>query len=618
MLAARKARTQLLSLRTESSIAGHSVDDFLFTESRKENMDEPQQRTVQFVPQLTGQRFFTVPKIGRTIDETEITAHLIQPEECNTLAKGRTEMRYAAYIRISSEEQVGNFSIDAQRRAIDTWVKAQSGKVVRYYIDEAQSGRTIDRPEFLNLRRDAKKRRFDAIIVHKFDRFSRNRTDSLAVKSLLRHDYGIKVYSVSEPSEDSDGAMGALIEGIMESVADWYSRNLAQETVKGKRERAAQGYHNNLPPFGTDKTEKGVLIPNDHELTGLLIAFELYATGNSSDNKIARELNARGYRTKAGKLFSTEMVRDMLQNRTYLGFVKYQPYQRHADGRRSWAGKIEWFPGKHQALIPQELFDRCQEIRYAKALHHEYYPKHRVYLLRDLVYCAECVANMPPDVEDEEYGKMRPHTMHNEYRYYRCRARDFTRECSQSSAMADTLEEQVVAILKVLKPPTDWRNRIVQAMGQLIGDQKLEERIAEIKAIIDRMDFRWDQGFIPDKDAYLEERVKLQQELERLTPIPDDELEVAADMLANFTAHWEATKGDMQAQEQLIRIIVARIWIRGDKVVGMSLRPNYHITVGLDSTKPTEIAVGSGEDIMDGDIIIPRRGRRVSNPRSLP
>ena len=64
---------------------------------------------------------------------------------------------------------------------------------------------------------------------------------SLAIKSLLRHDYGIKVFSVSEPSEDSDGALGALIEGIMESVADWYSRNLAQETVKGKRETRSAG-----------------------------------------------------------------------------------------------------------------------------------------------------------------------------------------------------------------------------------------------------------------------------------------------------------------------------------------------------------------------------------------
>ena len=78
---------------------------------------------MQFVPHLTGERFFTVPKIGKTIDETEITAHLVQPEERPSLVEGKTQMRYAAYVRISSDEQVGNFSVDAQKRAIEAWVR---------------------------------------------------------------------------------------------------------------------------------------------------------------------------------------------------------------------------------------------------------------------------------------------------------------------------------------------------------------------------------------------------------------------------------------------------------------------------------------------------------------
>jgi hypothetical protein len=103
-----------------------------------------------------------------------------------------------------------------------------------------------------------------------------------------------------------------------------------------------------------------------------------------------------------------------------------------------------------------------------------------------------------------------------------------------SSVRADAIEDQVVSVLKTLKPPEDWRKRMVAAMGQLLGDVKLDERLAEIKAIIDRMGFRWDNGFITDKDAYLGGRVKLQQELEQLTPMADDELEVAADLLNTF------------------------------------------------------------------------------------
>ena len=222
-------------------------------------MNEAQQKPIHFVPHLVGQRFFTVPRFDTTADAPVLKAHLRQPDETikRVCVKENKIMRYAGYMRVSSEEQVGNFSIDAQRRAIEEWIKAQGGKRVKAYVDEAQSGRTADRPVFQEMRRDARKSRFDALVVHKFDRFARNRTDALTIKSLLRQDCGIKVFSVTEPSEDSDGPIGALIEGIMECVADWYSRNLATETAKGKRERARQGHHNNRPPFGYDKTKEG-------------------------------------------------------------------------------------------------------------------------------------------------------------------------------------------------------------------------------------------------------------------------------------------------------------------------------------------------------------------------
>ena len=197
-------------------------------------------------------------------------------------------MRYAGYVRISSEEQVGNFSVDAQRRAIEAWVAAKGGQLVKVYVDEAQSGRTADRPEFNRMRHDARSRKFDALVLHKFDRFSRNRTDALAIKSLLRRDYGVKVFSVMEPSEDSDGPIGALIEGIMESVADWYSRNLATEVAKGKKERSNQGLHNNQAPFGYKKNKDKVLVPDENELPGLLLAYQSYATGKYSDIDIAQ------------------------------------------------------------------------------------------------------------------------------------------------------------------------------------------------------------------------------------------------------------------------------------------------------------------------------------------
>src|SRR5258708_5749839 len=162
-------------------------------------------------------------------------------------------------------------------------------------------------------------------------------------------------------------------------------------------ERSIQDNHNNRPPFGYDKNDDGILIPNAQEVLGLRASFDLYATGKYSDNEIARILNGDGYQSKTGQPFSTETIRAILQNRTYLGYVRYQPYQRHADGSRSWAIKEEWFKGKHTPIISQDLFDRCQEVRAARASSHDYRPKHRIYLLQNILFCTECVEHMPTE-----------------------------------------------------------------------------------------------------------------------------------------------------------------------------------------------------------------------------
>ena len=97
----------------------------------------------------SGARYFSEsdPDIFETMLEKagyreELAAEMEKTKERNG------QMRYAAYIRISSEDQVGNFSLDAQLRAIQTWVTAQGGILVNTYTDEAQSGKSANRPGF--------------------------------------------------------------------------------------------------------------------------------------------------------------------------------------------------------------------------------------------------------------------------------------------------------------------------------------------------------------------------------------------------------------------------------------------------------------------------------------
>ena len=550
------------------------------------------QPKLNYVSASEGPRFFVAPRHD-IFDDFEPTQTLNQePTKQQQQKEKKKKMRYAAYIRISSEDQVGNFSMDAQERGIQTWVTGQGGLLVSIYKDEAKSGRTADRPAFQQMRKDARNGKFDALVVHKFDRFARNRTDALAIKSLLRYDYGVKVFSVTEPSEDSDGPMGALIEGIMESVADWYSKNLATEVAKGKKERTQQGFHNNIAPFGYRKNEDKVLVPDEVEAEGLRLAFEMYATDQYSDMEIATMLNERGYKTKRGRRFSKDTARDFLQNRTYTGKVRYQKTERHADGSRCKTGTIEWFEGQHEALISDELFERCQEVRRKHAKHRQATVKYNPYLLRDIVYCYRCCTNHPGGKVVPSYGKMRPQARNDRNKlFYRCRARELGYSCEQLGVYVETLDSQVFNILSSLKPPKHWRENITRSIGELLGETDLEARLTEIRTVIERMDTRWDHGFITDEQKFLEQRIKLQQELEQLTPVDNNDLDRAVDLLTNFTSHWEACGDDIEAQSALVKQIVERVYVQDEQVVAMTLHSNCHLVLGHNVNGPTEYTV---------------------------
>lgn len=164
------------------------------------------------------------------------------------------------------------------------------------------------------------------------------------------------------------------------------------------------------------------------------------------------------------------------------------------------------------------------------------------------------------------------------FRYYRCRARDLGIVCSQRGVVADKLEIKIVDLIRTIKTPADWKKNAIEAIGDLLGNQKLKERVAQIEEMNKQMDFRWDKGFIPNQEEYLQKRLGLQQELEQLKPMPFDELEVAADILQNFDKHWEKAADNPEEQQRLMHLIFEHIGIKNNAVVSVCLRPNYHVT----------------------------------------
>ena len=487
-------------------------------------------------------------------------------------------MRYVGYVRISSEDQRGNYSLDAQKHAIRLWVAQQKndlqGVLVRFYEDEVFSGTTDDRPSFQELVQDARRKQFDAVVVHKFDRLARNRRDASVYKSLFRVDFGIKVFSVTELSEDEDSLAGMLTEGVLELVAEWYSRNLSTETKKGKHEKAFQGKHNNLPPFGYDKTKEGVLVPNEQEKDGVLRAFTEYATGNHTDREIANLLTAAGYRSKTGLPFNREMVRSMLQSRTYLGLIRYSGYKKQPNGRRDKKVPVEWFAGKHPALVPQDIFDRCQEVRKLASGRRTAVRSVVTYPLSGLLYCGHCNA------------KMRAQRNKRGQRYYRCSGIiDWTNGCPQKMVNADDIETQLANFLSSMELPEEWEKNAVNAVGEMLGQEHVEERIEEIKKIIERLDFRWDMGYL-QQEEYIQKREELKTELANLQPIPQDELIEAHRVLKEFSKLW--AEADIEGRQHILNLILRQVWVCDDHLCAIMLRPSYYVSVHQAIAKDTD------------------------------
>ncbi|WP_422448100.1 recombinase family protein [Thermoanaerobacterium sp. DL9XJH110] len=156
-------------------------------------------------------------------------------------------IKAAAYARYSSDNQ-SDSSIDAQLRAIEEYAARNNITIVKTYIDRAKTATTDNRPEFqIN---DSKLGLFNVVIVHKLDRFSRDRYDSAFYKRQLKKN-GIRLISVLENIDDSPESI--IMESVLEGMAEYYSRNLAREVMKGMKERAFLCQHlGGIPPLGYD------------------------------------------------------------------------------------------------------------------------------------------------------------------------------------------------------------------------------------------------------------------------------------------------------------------------------------------------------------------------------
>ena len=288
------------------------------------------------------------------------------------------------YCRVSSEEQAEkDISIPAQRKALRGWAQAEGQRIVREFVDEGESAYAPaeKRPGFRDMIAFCRKHTVDFILVHKLDRFSRNREESILFKSLLRKN-GVMVKSITEHF-DPDTPQGFLYEGMIEVINQFYSMNLATETLKGMKENAERGYHNGgRIPFGYrleafedgGRERRRLILGPEEEITVVREIFRLATEEQMGAKRIANELNRQGIPAPRSKHWSGSSLSNMLNNPVYTGDLVWRRRKTVGRDKRRLAGREDWIvtPNAHPAIIDRETFElrqqRAQKRRFDEKL----------------------------------------------------------------------------------------------------------------------------------------------------------------------------------------------------------------------------------------------------------
>ena len=275
-------------------------------------------------------------------------------------AKGPATVRCAIYTRKSSEaglEQDFN-SLDAQREACEAYIASQKHEgwtaLSTFYNDGGVSGGTLERPALERLLGDIEEDLIDTIVVYKVDRLSRALSDFAKLVEIFdRHE--ISFVSVTQQF-NTTSSMGRLTLNVLLSFAQ-FEREVTGERIRDKIAAAKKKglWMGGNPPLGYDVKNKKLVV-NEAEAETVRYIFRQYreiesvrelrsriaAEGITSKRRIMRDGSIAG-----DKPINRGALYYLLQNRLYLGEIVH---------------KEKSYPGKHEAIVDEALWDEVQAI----------------------------------------------------------------------------------------------------------------------------------------------------------------------------------------------------------------------------------------------------------------
>jgi site-specific DNA recombinase len=368
-------------------------------------------------------------------------------------AQALTPKVAVSYLRVSTRDQARRgggddegFSIPAQREANKRKAASMGAIITKEFVDRGASARSADRPELQLMLEYLADHEVDFIIVHKLDRLARNRADDVEITKAFDAS-NVRLVSTTESIDETPSGM--LLHGIMSSIAEFYSRNLAAEVVKGMSQKARSGGTVGRSPLGyrnhrtvdTECREMRTVIVDKERAPLVKRAFKMYATGDWTISTLADYLNERGLTTVPSprlpsKPITEGLLHKILINPYYKGQTKFQGV--HYDGR-------------HEPLVDEELWQRVQGVL-TSHVNGERVRTHP-HFLKSTVYCGQCGERLLVHLATSASGL--------KYPYFYCAGRHSRRtNCTQRAVLIYEVEKKLEEHYQRIQLDSDFRIKV--------------------------------------------------------------------------------------------------------------------------------------------------------------
>lgn len=290
--------------------------------------------------------------------------------------KSGETMFVVGYVRVSTENQLENYSIDEQTQRLEAYCAAKGWKLVHTYIDGGYSGGNTDRPALKQMLQSIAEGHVDAVVVYKLDRLSRSQKDTLTLIEDEFLSHGTDFVSINE-NFDTSTPFGRAMIGILSVFAQLEKDQITERFTMGRIGRSKAGYYHggSSIPTGYDYKD-GLLVVNEYEAIQIRELFSRFIAGHSI-NAICRDFSER-YTTR----WSPAKILYALQNTNYIGKVHFLKQD---------------YDGIHQPLVDESIFREANRLlkspeREAKKTNYQKTPFRASYLLSGLVFCGRCGA----------------------------------------------------------------------------------------------------------------------------------------------------------------------------------------------------------------------------------